>query len=208
MLLLSFKIYRTFCVRKAYCLFVFSLLCSSLFAQNVAVINSKPIGSKEFMWAYKKSHNGSITTDYNELLAYLNLYIDFKLKVLDAREMGLDKNVDYQEEVNSYNDALEAHKKAVRSNKEHDYLLNEYKDGVLMFNVSELKIWNKAQDDEQGVVDFYKKNKQNYNKPLNEVKGEVIADYQQKLEENWLNSLREKYPIKINENELRKLAKL
>jgi len=208
LLLLSFKIYRTFCVRKAYCLFVFSLLCSSLFAQNVAVINSKPIGSKEFMWAYKKSHNGSITTDYNELLAYLNLYIDFKLKVLDAREMGLDKNVDYQEEVNSYNDALEAHKKAVRSNKEHDYLLNEYKDGVLMFNVSELKIWNKAQDDEQGVVDFYKKNKQNYNKPLNEVKGEVIADYQQKLEENWLNSLREKYPIKINENELRKLAKL
>ena len=208
MLLLSFKIYRTFCVRKAYCLFVFSLLCSSLFAQNVAVINSKPIGSKEFMWAYKKSHNGNITTDYNELLAYLNLYIDFKLKVLDAREMGLDKNVDYQEEVNSYNDALEAHKKAVRSNKEHDYLLNECKDGVLMFNVSELKIWNKAQDDEQGVVDFYKKNKQNYNKPLNEVKGEVIADYQQKLEENWLNSLREKYPIKINENELRKLAKL
>ena len=208
MLLLSFKIYRTFCVRKAYCLVVFSLLGSSLFAQSVAVINSKPISSKEFMWAYKKSHNGSINTDYNDLLSYLNLYIDFKLKVLDARELGLDKNVDYQEEVNSYNDALEAHNKAVHSDRDHDYLLNEYKDGVLMFNVSELKIWNKAQDDEQGVVDFYKKNKQNYNKPLNEVKGEVIADYQQKLEKNWLNSLREKYPIKINENELRKLAKL
>ena len=208
MLLLSFKIYRTFCVRKAYCLVVFSLLCSSLFAQSVALINSKPISSKEFMWAYKKSHNGSITTDYNDLLAYLNLYIDFKLKVLDAREMELDKNVDYQEEIKSYSDALEAHKKAVHSDKDRDYLLNEYKDGVLMFNVSELKIWNKAQDDEQGVADFYSRNKQNYNKPLNEVKGEVIADYQQKLEENWLNSLREKYPININDNELRKLVKL
>jgi len=208
LLLLSFKIYRTFCVRKAYCLVVFSLLCSSLFAQSVALINSKPISSKEFMWAYKKSHNGSITTDYNDLLAYLNLYIDFKLKVLDAREMELDKNVDYQEEIKSYSDALEAHKKAVHSDKDRDYLLNEYKDGVLMFNVSELKIWNKAQDDEQGVADFYSRNKQNYNKPLNEVKGEVIADYQQKLEENWLNSLREKYPININDNELRKLVKL
>ena len=208
MLLLSFKIYRTFCVRKAYCLVVFSLLGSSLFAQSVAIINSKPISSKEFMWAYKKSHNGSITTDYNDLLAYLNLYIDFKLKVLDAREMELDKNANYQEEIKSYNDALEARKKAIHSDKDRDYLLNEYKDGVLMFNVSELKIWNKAQDDEQGVVDFYKKNKQNYNKPLNEIKGEVISDYQRKLEENWLKSLRKKYPIKINDNELRKLAKL
>jgi len=208
LLLLSFKIYRTFCVRKAYCLVVFSLLGSSLFAQSVAIINSKPISSKEFMWAYKKSHNGSITTDYNDLLAYLNLYIDFKLKVLDAREMELDKNANYQEEIKSYNDALEARKKAIHSDKDRDYLLNEYKDGVLMFNVSELKIWNKAQDDEQGVVDFYKKNKQNYNKPLNEIKGEVISDYQRKLEENWLKSLRKKYPIKINDNELRKLAKL
>ncbi|MCZ4225462.1 hypothetical protein O0931_19265 [Pedobacter sp. SJ11] len=189
-------------------MFVFSLLCSSLFAQNVAIINSKPISSKEFMWAYKKSHNGSSTTDYNDLLAYLNLYINFKLKVLDAREMGLDKNINYQEEVKSYGGALETHKKVVHSDKDRDYLLNEYREGVLMFNVSEQKIWNKAQDDEQGLEDFYRKNKQNYNKSLSEVRGEVIADYQQKLEENWLNSLREKYSIKINENELRKLAKL
>lgn len=208
MLLLSFKIYRTFCVRKVYCLFVFSLLCSSLFAQSIAFINSKPISSKEFMWAYKKSHNGSITANYNDLLAYLNLYINFKLKVLDAREMGLDKDTNYQEEIKSYNDALEAHRKVIRSDKDRDYLLNEYKEGVLIFNVSELKIWDKAQGDEQGLTAFYNENKQNYNKPINEVKGDVIADYQQKLEESWLKNLREKYTIKINENELKKLAKL
>ena len=160
------------------------------------------------MWAYKKSHNGSITADYNDLLAYLNLYINFKLKVLDAREMGLDKDTNYQEEIKSYNDALEAHRKVIRSDKDRDYLLNEYKEGVLMFNVSELKIWDKAQGDEQAITAFYNENKQYYNKPFNEVKGDVIADYQQKLEESWLKNLREKYPIKINENELRKLAKL
>lgn len=208
MLLLSFKIYRTFCVRKAYCLFVFSLLCSLSFAQNVAVINSKPISSKEFMWAYKKSHNGNASSDYNDLLSYLNLYIDFKLKVLDAKEMGLDKNPIYQEEIKTYETALETHKKVTNSGKDHDYLINEYREGVLMFNISEQKIWNKAQDDEPGIEDFYNKNKKNYNKPLTEVKGEVIADYQQKLEENWLYKLKEKYSVKINENELRKLAKL
>jgi len=194
-------------VRKAYCLFVFCFIYSRSFAQNVAVINGKPLSSKEFLWAYKKSHNGSTTADYSSLEAYLSLYVNFKLKVLDAREMGLDKNPIYQEEVKTYEDALTTHKKVSNSGKDHDYLVNEYREGVLMFNVSEQKIWNKAQDDEQAIIDFYNKNQQNYNKPLSEVKGQVIADYQQTLEENWLRTLKEKYQVKINENELKKLAK-
>ena len=208
MLLLSLKIYRVLCVRKAYCLFVFSFIYSISFAQNVAVINGKSISAKEFMWAYKKSHNGNVSAAYDTLQAYLNLYINFKLKVLDAREMGLDKNAGYQEEIKTYEDALTTHKKAGVSSKDHDFLLNEYREGVLMFNVSEQKIWNKAQEDEQAINEFYTKNQQNYNKPLSEVRGEVIADYQLSLEEKWLKGLKQKYQIKINENELKKLAKL
>ena len=207
MLLLSIKIYRTFCVRKAYCLFIFSLFGNAVFSQTVATINSKPLSSKEFMWAYKKSHNGNHSSDYNDLLNYLNLYVNFKLKVFDARAMGMDKSGTYQEEIKAYETALATHKK-VSSGKDRDYLLNEYKEGVLMFNVSEQKIWSKAQDDDQAVDDFYRQNKQNYNKPLSEIRGEVIADYQQKLEDDWLKSLKEKYQVKINENELKKLIKL
>ncbi len=208
MLLLSLKIYRVLCVRKAYCLFIFSFIYSISFAQNVAVVNGKSISAKEFMWAYKKSHNGSVSAAYDTLQAYLNLYINFKLKVLDAREMGLDKNASYQEEIKTYEDALATHKKVGVSSKDHDFLLNEYREGVLMFNVSEQKIWNKAQEDEQAINEFYSKNQQNYNKPLSEVRGEVIADYQLSLEEKWLKGLKQKYQIKINENELKKLAKL
>ena len=208
MLLLSLKIYRVPCVRKAYCLFVFCFIYSISFAQNVAVINGKSISAKEFMWAYKKSHNGNISAAYDTLQTYLNLYINFKLKVLDARDMGLDKNASYQEEIKTYEDALTTHKKAGVSNKDRDFLLNEYREGVLMFNVSEQKIWNKAQEDEQAIHDFYSKNQQNYNKPLSEVRGEVIADYQLSLEDKWLKSLKQKYQVKVNENELKKLAKL
>ncbi|RZK17990.1 MAG: hypothetical protein EOO86_11230 [Pedobacter sp.] len=195
------------CLKKACCLFIFSFIFGYSFAQNVALINGKSISAKEFLWAYKKSHNGSVSADYANLQRYLNLYINFKLKVLDAREMGLDKNATYTEEVKTYETALINHKKANTAHKDHDFLLNEYKEGVLMFNVSEQKIWSKAQDDEQAVIDFYSTNKQNYNKPLSEVKGQVIADYQQSLEESWLNGLKQKYQIKINENELRKLAR-
>ena len=195
------------CLKKAYCLFVFSLIFSYSFAQNVALINGKNLSNKEFLWAYKKSHNGVISTDYNNLQHYLNLYVDFKLKVLDAREMGLDKSPVYLEEVKTYENALAAHKKASTSHKDHDFLLNEYKEGVLMFNISEQKIWSKAQDDEQALNDFYKKTQQKYNKQLSEIRGQVIADYQQNLEENWLNGLRQKYQVKIYESELKKIAK-
>ena len=121
--------------------------------------------------------------------------------------MGLDKNPVYQEEVKTYETALMHHKKANTAHKDQDFLLNEYREGVLMFNVSEQKIWNKAQEDEQAINEFYNKNQNNYNKPLSEIRGQVIADYQQTLEESWLNGLRQKHQIKINENELRKLAK-
>ena len=77
-----------------------------------------------------------------------------------------------------------------------------------MFNVSEQKIWNKAQEDEQAINEFYAKNQKNYNKPLSDVRGAVIADYQLSLEEKWLKSLKQKYEIKINESELKRLAKL
>jgi len=207
LLLLSLKIYRVLCLKKACCLFIFSIIFGYSFAQNVAAINGKSISSKEFLWAYKKSHNGISNTDYASLENYLNLYINFKLKVLDAREMGLDKNSIYQEEIKTYETALVAHKKTDARYKDQDFLLNEYKEGVLMFNISEKKIWNKAQDDEQALQEFYNKNQQNYNKPLSDVRGQVIADYQQSLEENWLKGLRQKHQIKINEQELRKLAK-
>ena len=207
MLLLSLKIYRVLPVKKAYSLLVFSFICSYSFAQNVAVINGKPISTKEFIWSYKKSHNGSVSTDYADLESYLNLYLNFKLKVLDAREMGLDKNPVYEEEIKTYETALETHKKTTVNSKNHDFLLNEYREGVLMFNVSEQKIWSRAQDDEEAIKDFYRSNKKDYKEPLSEIKGLVIADYQQSLEENWLKGLKQKYQIKVNENELKKLAK-
>ena len=207
MLLLSLKIYRVLPAKKAYSLFVFSFICSCSLAQNIALVNGKPISSKEFIWSYKKSHNGNVSSDYADLASYLNLYLNFKLKVLDAREMGLDKNPVYQEEIKTYETALEAHKKTSVKSKNHDFLLNEYREGVLMFNISEQKIWNKAQEDEQAVKDFYHHHKKDYKEPLSEIKGLVIADYQQNLEENWLTSLKQKYQVKVNENELRKLTK-
>ncbi|MBK9731459.1 MAG: peptidylprolyl isomerase [Chitinophagaceae bacterium] len=44
-------------------------------------------------------------------------------------------------------------------------------------------------------------------KPLNEVKGYVVADYQESLEKSWIADLRKKYPVSINEQVFQSMVK-
>ena len=161
------------------------------------------------MWVYKKNHGGVANASYSDLLSYLNLYINFKLKVIDARSMGLDTDTAYKKEINGYENALKAQKKNSPKNSEYGFIMNEYREGVLMFNISEKKVWSKAWDNESKLREFYNANATNYaNKGFDEARGDVIADYQQYLEDEWIKLLRTKYSVKINDEELRKLAKL
>ncbi|MGZ5189493.1 MAG: hypothetical protein ACXWCZ_00665, partial [Flavisolibacter sp.] len=51
----------------------------------------------------------------------------------------------------------------------------------------------------------------NYDKPaprsFMEARGLVINDYQQQLEQNWLQDLRKKYPVRVNEKEMARLVR-
>ena len=44
-------------------------------------------------------------------------------------------------------------------------------------------------------------------KTFAEARGTVINEYQATLEKQWLAQLRQKYPVKVNEEEIRRLAK-
>jgi len=44
-------------------------------------------------------------------------------------------------------------------------------------------------------------------KPLNEVKGYVVADYQESLEKQWIAELKKKYPVSVNEQVFQSLVK-
>lgn len=196
-------------VRKVCCIFLVYSLNTVAFAQNVASVNGKSISSKEFMWVYKKNHGGVANASYVDLASYLNLYINFKLKVIEARSMGMDNDTAYKAEINGYENALKVQKKASPKNLAYGYIMNEYREGVLMFNISEKKIWSKAWDDEGKLRAYYEANISNYlNKSFDEVRSQVITDYQQSLENEWIKTLRAKYTIKINDDELRHLAKL
>lgn len=45
---------------------------------------------------------------------------------------------------------------------EFRYLMDEYHDGILLFNITDDKVWTRAVKDTAGLEQFYKKNKKNY----------------------------------------------
>ncbi len=49
-----------------------------------------------------------------------------------------------------------------KENKEYGSLLNEYRDGILLFDLMEKKVWSKAVEDTVGLKDYYINNKSKF----------------------------------------------
>ena len=95
-----------------------------------------------------------------------------------------------------------------KTEPEFAYTFREYKDGLLLFELMQQKIWNKSATDSLGLKTYFEDNKTNYKtENLKEIKGEVMNDYQNFLEKNWIADLRRKNNININKKELKKLIK-
>lgn len=47
-------------------------------------------------------------------------------------------------------------------NVDYRNLVNEYRDGILLFEISQQKVWQRAASDRQGLENYFKKNKKNY----------------------------------------------
>ena len=64
-----------------------------------------------------------------------------------------------------------------KKHPEFDLLMNEYRDGILLFEISNRKIWSKP------------------------------AEEQKALEEAWIKELEKKYPVEINQKVLKRISK-
>lgn len=96
----------------------------------------------------------------------------------------------------------------VNTEPEYANTLNEYEDGLLLFELMQQKIWNKSSKDTLGLKSYFTKNSKAYKTAdLKEIKGEVMNDYQNYLEKEWIADLRKKATIKISKKQLKKLIK-
>ena len=100
-----------------------------------------------------------------------------------------------------YKDNLE------KENADYRNVLNEYREGLLLFNLMQDKIWTYNESDSLKLKDFFNKNSTSY-ESFESDKGKIIGDYQEKLELEWIKELKLKYPVLINKKAFRRIKKM
>lgn len=92
------------------------------------------------------------------------------------------------------------------SNKEFAATYKEFEEGMLLFEMLEKQVWEKSKDS-VGLNTYYKtfKSEKYPNKDLENNRGIIISDYQTYLEKEWLKALEQKYTVKFNKSEKKKL---
>ena len=103
---------------------------------------------------------------------------------------------------------MEEYKKDLEiENIEYKNVLTEYREGLLMFNIMQEKVWSIDEKDSIALKEYYSKNINKYDSFENN-KGKIIADYQKEVENNWIKHLRETNSIIVNPKALRKSKKM
>lgn len=98
----------------------------SVMAQNSEVlmtIGKENVTKKEFEYVFKKNNKNAQNPDEKSLREYLDLYINFKLKVIEAKSLGMDTVGSFIKELAGYRKQLAA---PYLTDKEvNDKLINE-----------------------------------------------------------------------------------
>ena len=144
--------------------------------------------------------------DYNRWMPQIQTRIRMDERALIVRESFINKT---RKEYNladtlSNNEVIKyANANLEKKYPEFGYLMQEYRDGILLFNISKDVVWDNASKDETKLKEIYEKG--NFDKPYNKVRGIVISQYQDELEKEWIKQLREKYTIKVNQDILKSI---
>ena len=124
-----------------------------------ADISSQIKGNGLVMFLFNKHYNNA------DRYVYQRDFADY-LMTYRAR---FPKKTDYRSTIDQFYKTFQEQKilELESNNLEHKYddfrlLIDEYHDGILLFNLSEDVIWNKAIQDTIGLQSFYQNNRQNY----------------------------------------------
>lgn len=73
----------------------------------IATLGTQPISLSEFRYVYEKNNSGNDDAYTRQSLSeYLNLYTNFKLKVIEAEKRGLDTTMAFKRELEGYKEQL------------------------------------------------------------------------------------------------------
>jgi peptidyl-prolyl cis-trans isomerase SurA len=87
-------------------------------------------------------------------------------------------------------------------------IFKEYEEGLLVFDLMQQEVWDKSNNDEEGLQSYFDSYSTKYAfKELSKNKGLVMSDYQDFLEEELIAGLHEKYSVEVKNKTVKKLVK-
>ena len=176
---------------------------NSLFDKYTIVINNDALNQfKAKDWRALTSSNTILLTINNKEVKQVEFAKYLKLNKYKDVSSAFEKFKE-NEVLNYYKETIEF------TNKEFAATFNEFKEGLLLFDLLEQKVWEKSKDSSALLKYFEQFKHTKYaDKELETIKGTVISDYQNYLENLWIEALHKKYKVKINKSEKKKLIKL
>lgn len=167
----------------------------------VEVESAKEILKRKDLRKIPKDSAQAVILKINEKEFKQSEFISYTLNRRHLPMKALFNGFKRQEIITYFKDNLK------NTNPEFAETLREYEDGLLLFELMQRKVWNKSSDS-TALKGYFDKNLSRYDsKDLTKVKGKVMNDYQNFLEEEWVNELRTKNSVKVNKSILKRLEK-
>ena len=148
-----------------------------------------------------------LITIHNKILKY----IDFATFLEDNQNRGNFNSIsqlvnDLYKRFIDYN-TLEVYKNNLeKENSDYRFIIKEYREGLLLFNLMQEKIWTLKVSDSTQLKSFFENNRDKYIGYV-EDKGKIIGDFQQTRESKWLNNLKLKHKVTLNKKAIKRLRK-
>lgn len=179
---------------------------------------TKTIGSYNFDSLFSKADREKVIATFkggdvkiDDIINYYNRNRDL------ANSFGTEENIKKLVEGACELPILNAMAIKDKIEKDEDYLdlLTEYENGLLSFKVDQEELWSKIKITNEDMMKYYDANKAKYQytenneqkiRAFDDVKAEISNTLQQdkfkELETEYVNKLKQKYPVKINEKVL------
>ena len=143
----------------------------------------------------------------NKRLKYLDFAVFLEDNQRKSKPTSYVKLVSEQYSRFIKSNILEIYKNNLESeNLDFKFIIREYREGLLLFNLMQDKIWTVRDSDSSKLKVYFEENKNKYSS-FEDDRGKVIGDFQQLQEEIWINTLKSKHKVTLNKGVIRRLKK-
>ena len=106
----------------------------------------------------------------------------------------------------NYNILEEYKNNLEKENSDYRFVIKEYREGLLLFNLMQDNIWTLKDSDSTNLNKYFNENRNKYIS-FEDDRGKIIGDFQQQKESLWLDDLKSKHKVILNKKNIKRLKK-